>query len=72
MNEEMKIEDGVPMPSEHPIGMTATLRAMKVGQSFVTKKRADVVHSSAITAFGKSGHVSVRKEGDGTRVWRIK
>ncbi len=65
------IEKDVPMPStpvRYKTGMAATLKAMQVGDSFVSPKVGGV-HAEA----KRHGiRVAIRREGDGTwRVWRF-
>lgn len=66
----MKIEKGVPMPKsgrkKYPFGQ------MEVGDSFYTENHFRTVAPSACGYGQRHGKkFSVRKEGEGTRCWRI-
>lgn len=78
MADELKIEDGVPIP---PNGRNAgpvrlALEAMKVGQSMFVPRclcapgSAQAIASNVGRDLGRA--FTTRKEGDGRRIWRIK
>lgn len=64
-----KIDSGIPIqPSRREQGVTATLRLLKVGDSFLSTARRNALYSCA-HAIGIK--VSIRKTPEGLRVWRI-
>jgi len=74
MNEEIKIEKGIPIPPSHA-GRAAegnsplhALKKLEVGDSFISPKRAKCFGAYAKTLGIK---LTTRKTPDGIRVWRI-
>jgi hypothetical protein len=74
-NGEFKIEDDIPIPAGkhgHSKGYTDALRRLKkVGQSVLLPIEQQAASHAAYYALGKA-RFSVRAEGKGSRVWRIK
>jgi len=68
-NMEIKIEKNVPMENDRAKGVTAILREMEVGDSFVV---AEVKRMGIGTCARQVGiEITTRKQPDGTvRVWR--
>lgn len=65
------IESGIPIPeSQARTGLSAALRALKVGDSLVVKdKKASSVHAYAVRV---GIRIKTKTEEDGTaRIWRI-
>lgn len=73
MDEEIKIDKGIPIPRDskgRPKINLNLLRAMKVGDSvLVDTKKAKSLYSASSVAGVK---LSMRRVEGGTRVWRIK
>ena len=67
----LRIEKGVALPdkgSDRISEFTKTLRAMEVGDSFVTDKDASKCHVYFRSA--RNGKFTMRKVPEGLRVWR--
>lgn len=69
-NTPFKIQRKVPVPKPHRgRGLTATLRACKVGDSFLVP--GSISRTGAYTVARHLGvTVAVRQEGEGFRIWR--
>jgi len=69
----IKVEKGVPVPKEpRKRNVKYPWREMEVGDSFYTETSQPVVSSSAILAQKRTGmRFTTKREGTGTRVWRI-
>lgn len=68
---EVKIEKCIPIPNRagHRSGLTAALRSLEVGDSFLwpKTKRASIIPAATLVRI----KVATRAEGDHVRVWRI-
>lgn len=64
------IEKGVPVPTSRHTGIAKALREMEVGDSRLFAEEAQS-NISARTCHMKPRKYVSRKEGDGTRVWRV-
>lgn len=65
----IKIEENVPLPVRHQIGVTATLAKMKIGDSILVPLAAR--NGISGLAMRVQIKVTTRKEGSGhVRVWR--
>ena len=64
------IESGIPVPAGKTNGLTATFRAMKVGDSIFVPA---TIARSGFASTAKAANIKVisRRERDGSRVWRI-
>lgn len=61
---EIKIDKGVPMPTKYP------WKSMEIGDSFVFPYRPS--NKGLYRCAAHAGiKISIRKEGDGIRIWRI-
>lgn len=65
---EFKLEDGIPLPENKFQGVTAYLRAMTIGQSFLVPAHLRNLHGIAARL---KIRIKTRKECDSVRVWRI-
>ena len=69
----LKIEDGIPPPNlcarRSPTGLA--VRALKPGQSVLTKQNTGAASAMANDLFG-AGNYRVAREDNGTRIWRLK
>ena len=65
------ITGDIPVPKARIQGTTAHIRNMKVGQNALFANSTNAIYAIAVSVFGESGHVKVRKEGVNIRVWRI-
>lgn len=68
---DIKIETGIPAPTrrQQDTGVTAALRSMKVGDSFVHSERGSLHQIARQIGL----HLATRKQEDGSyRIWRIK
>lgn len=64
-----KIDSDIPLPaSRKEQGVTATLRLLKVGDSFLSTASRNALYSCAHVIGIK---LSIRKTPEGLRVWRI-
>lgn len=69
---KIRIEKGVQRPRSVPSHPKYPLKDLKVGESFFAPVRSGHMSGSIYLAKLKTGFkYSVRKEGDGCRVWRI-
>jgi hypothetical protein len=73
ISDEIRIEDGVPVPGKgggarSPLGRT--MSKMKVGQSFCTQQNVNTIHSHANYYDIKVAYRTL--ENGEVRVWRIK
>jgi hypothetical protein len=65
----LKIEKGVPLPTVNT-GLTATIRILEIGDSFLIPLSATARSNVAVTAKRIGVKVVTRKDGDNIRVWR--
>lgn len=74
MIEEIKIETGIPIPTQktHFSGIRATLRKLKIGESFVTNSRRRYSVAASAKSVGIKITVATLEDDPATvRVWRI-
>lgn len=76
MNDELRIETGIPIPPPKrghgaASDVTETLRKLNVGDSVLLPTQQKVAMKSARYALGNGNYTS-RQEGSGTRIWRTK
>jgi hypothetical protein len=65
----IKIEKGIPIPPPRGLGISAALRAMDVGDSFLITGRNQASASSALGRFAPKKFATRNVEG-GVRIWR--
>ena len=70
----LKIEDGIPLPSPRGYlrsNIALAMQKLKVGQSILTPQHSGAASSMANKLFG-AGNYTAAREGNGTRIWRLK
>ena len=67
----MQIEKNIPLPGDKLPHAKYPWDEMEVGDSFFANAEPSSLRSCARYQAGKKGHrYTIRKEGEGTRVWR--
>lgn len=74
-NGHMKIEKGIPLPRRTGAErgeLRKLMETMEKGDSVLAKVTKENAYNTAHNAYGGNGFVTIRAEGDGVRIWRIK
>ena len=76
-NGEIKIDKGVPIPTSRgkscdPNSLSGKMRALKVAESIFMKDCSSEKLGNLASVVMGAGKYTVRAEGDGARIWRIK